>query len=364
MRKVSFGILLAVVVLTGILASYRSPTVRGAIREALAHYNAVGAGSRAFYFWKVQWAPTAQELTVLGDLQITRLYLRFFDVEWDAGLNWPSPVAPIQMRAGVPPHISTIPVVYIKNQVFQNILNQNVERLVDQVWGKVSTIASENHLSIQELQIDCDWTETTRARYFWFLEAMKRKAHDHSMTLSSTIRLHQVKYLSRTGRPPVDRGMLMFYNMGQLGAGTRRSSIYNSVDAKKYTSHLKAYPMELDVVLPIFSWVVHSRDGQVRGLIEKTESSEFEQNSGFTRLAPGQYQAIQSFFMHGTYFKRGDILNLEQISPSTTREAAALAAKSLRHGHFVNTVAFFDLDERNTKIYETSEFKKIFGYFN
>ena len=78
--------------------------------------------------------------------------------------------------------------------------------------------------------------------------------------LSATIRLHQVKYYKQAGIPPVDRGMLMFYNMGKLNALTAENSIYNSNDAAGYIETVDDYPLKLDLALPAFSWAVHFRN--------------------------------------------------------------------------------------------------------
>ncbi len=76
------------------------------------------------------------------------------------------------------------------------------------------------------------------------------------MVLSATIRLHQVKYFETTGVPPVKSGMLMFYNTGDLENPSEENSILNIETAELYLSGLEDYPMQLDIVLPLFSWAV------------------------------------------------------------------------------------------------------------
>ena len=66
--------------------------------------------------------------------------------------------------------------------------------------------------NVKEIQIDCDWTASTQEAYFEFLHYLKEKAKDKQIQLSATIRLHQ---LSMTP-PPVDRGILMMYNTGDV----------------------------------------------------------------------------------------------------------------------------------------------------
>src|SRR4051812_9674659 len=86
------------------------------------------APSKAFYFWKVRWAPTPAELQSLVELGINRLYLRFFDVGWDLHNNYPTPMAPIQFKSPIPPNTEVIPVVFIKNLVFLKLNRADVPK--------------------------------------------------------------------------------------------------------------------------------------------------------------------------------------------------------------------------------------------
>jgi len=53
--------------------------------------------------------------------------------------------------------------------------------------------------------------------------------------------------------PPVDKGLLMFYNMGKISPDLNaRNSIYNRADAEAYLESLPNYRLSLDVALPVF----------------------------------------------------------------------------------------------------------------
>ncbi len=87
----------------------------------------------------------------------------------------------------------------------------------------INQINKSVSIKCRALQIDCDWTTKTAPKYFYFLQQIREKldAHEDGGTfaslamLSATIRLHQVKYPEKSGMPPVDKGVLMFYNMGE-----------------------------------------------------------------------------------------------------------------------------------------------------
>ena len=70
--------------------------------------------------------------------------------------------------------------------------------------------------------------------------------------LSATIRLHQLKFIGESGIPPVDKGLLMCYNMGDLHRLRISNSILETAELKKYIKQLSVYPLKLDVAfLPV-----------------------------------------------------------------------------------------------------------------
>ena len=79
------------------------------------------------------------------------------------------------------------------------------------------SILDVNQLNIpKEIQLDCDWNSSTQKKYFNLIEEMKLYPTWENIVWSATIRLHQLKYPKQTGVPPVNKGVLMFYNMGNF----------------------------------------------------------------------------------------------------------------------------------------------------
>jgi hypothetical protein len=319
--------------------------------------------TKAFYYWKTEWSASPKLLETLEKNDVGKLYVRFFDVVWDDASNAPYPVSSIKFESPVPAHVEIIPVVYIVNKVFLEMPYADVELLADRVWQKVSAIAAAQGITFQQLQLDCDWSDRTGRSYFHFADILSRRLKTAGKIVSSTIRLHQIKYPERTGIPPVKRGMLMLYNFGRIEADAERSSIFNAEDASRYTSFISSYPLDLDVVLPLFSWTVHSREGRVMGLLEKVGIPEIAAFSGFQRLSPNRYSAMKSFFFRGRYFMAGDLLLVEQTTPQMTQEAAALAKSGAGWTKHFGTVALFDLDEKSLKVYDDNEIARILNSF-
>lgn len=199
-----------------------------------------------FYYWRTVFSPDSLEQKTLKDNSVQTLYIRYFDVDWPQEDTLPVPVAPIHFDS-IPTGYSVIPVVFIRNRVFEKLPSATLPALTGKVFALVRRINNSARVQPGEIQFDCDWTERTKDNYFSFLRQYRQRS---GARLSCTIRLHQVKYSDRTGIPPVDHGVLMFYNMGNIDAGSG-SSIYDRSIAHRYTPSLRSYPLMLDLALPV-----------------------------------------------------------------------------------------------------------------
>lgn len=309
------------------------------------------APDRAFYAWRTRFALTEKETAALTRLHVTRLYLRAFDVAWrgDAAV----PVARVVLDAPVPGGVQLVPVVFLTNETMLH--EPQPAALAAKVWREVQSLG----LRFDELQLDCDWTTKSRATYFAFLEALGRLASEQRVRLSATIRLHQVKYARRTGVPPVERGVLMFYNVGALEAGAPRPSIFNAEDASKYVATLDDYPLPLDAALPIFSWAVHERGDRVVGLVEKPDLAALAAEPGLAADGEERFRVKSDLLFAGEHLAAGDTLRLERMTPARAREAAALLDHSF-HPRGPTTRILFDLDERNLATHDLEHLDALF----
>ncbi|HEX3935187.1 MAG TPA: hypothetical protein VHW43_10950 [Puia sp.] len=213
----------------------------------------------SFYYWRTTYAPDSTEIDALKTNKVHTLYVRYFDVDWSDSDAAPTPLSPIRFDT-LPTGYAVVPVIFFYNRVFERLDSAPSHALAEKVLALVRRIDVPAHLNPAETQFDCDWTERSRDNYFRFI----RQYHALSgLTLSSTIRLHQIKYSDRTGIPPVDHGILLFYNMGNIDAGTG-NSIYDRAVAHRYTPSLRNYPLLLDLALPIFPMNIQTQDGKTK----------------------------------------------------------------------------------------------------
>ncbi len=313
---------------------------------------------RGCYYWRTTFRLSDTEKTLLSRHRVSRLYVRMFDIGWSDEAGRSVPVGRCEFSHAAPPGVEIVPVVFVRNEVFKRATSPR--ELAVNAWHLVTTISARAGFSYRELQVDCDWTEGTRESFFTFCRILKTQCGAAGAGLSATIRLHQVKYKERVGIPPVDRGMLMFYNVGKIAGQPGPMSIFNIQDAARYASHIDRYPLPLDGVLAIFSWAVHVRDGVVIGLIDKVDEESLDGCPVLRCLEAGRYTAVSPAYFHGTYLREGDTLALEVMTPSLARQAAHLLAEHFHpDGEF--TLALFDLDERNARHYESQDLDDLFS---
>jgi hypothetical protein len=315
----------------------------------------------AVFHWKTIFNLSSDELNWLNENHINKIYLRVFDVDWNNDLNLPLPKGDVQILTTSLKDKEIIPVVFITNRTFLNLPDSSINSLAINVVRKVTSKEKyfKNSIS-RELQFDCDWTEKTRVKYFNFIKAVK--LIKKPINISATIRMHQVKYFDKTGVPPVDRGMLMFYNMSPVEDPGTINSIFNTQTAKKYLFNFDRYPLKLDLVLPAFSWGALFRNGKLINLINDLKEEEITVTGKFYILETNRYRCKSPVFIHGIRIENNDMIRLEIIDTETTESAASLISGYLKDKRI--TVALYHLNKEVTKKYEPKILQNIYSHFN
>lgn len=309
----------------------------------------------SFYYWKTIFRLSPKEKNTLTTNQVKRLYIRYFDIDLSQETQKAYPKSPIRFEETTK-NFEVIPVVYIKNKVMLDP-KLNVLDLAKKTYDFISQINTKNNISVQEIQIDCDWTLKSKDNYLRFIEAFRKVSNKK---LSATIRLHQIKYFEKTKIPNVDRGVLMYYNMGKI-APDSLNSIYDRRIANRYLSSLKNYPLPINIALPIYFWGIHIRDGKIIGLRNKIDINNLKNNSSFVLTKNNWLTVTNSNFKDGVYYKEKDLLKIETITSIRLLEMATdLEENTVQNP---KEIIFYDLDELNIKNYDTALFEKIIDCF-
>ena len=309
--------------------------------------------STSFYYWQTEYHLGDGEKDALSRLGVGRMYVRFFDVDYSFAPD--AAVVPVAEIRGLTPDSSVeiVPVVYITQRALANTNETHIKQLALAIWNKVKFMRDST--LIKELQLDCDWTESTKSKYFRILETIASAAP--RLTLSSTVRLHQVKYATSCGVPPVARGTLMCYNADNPGRPETVNSVFDESTIAKYIDFAQDYPIPLDVALPIFSQAVLFRNSKAMYLIGNATRQSIDSSGIFGRTGPNTYSATTCGYFAGHYIYERDSLRLEQPAMEQLLRISKKISNKIKNKDI--TVTFFHLDERTIERVNNHEIETI-----
>jgi hypothetical protein len=295
---------------------------------------------RSFYHWKTDFKLEAEQIEMMEKLNIRELYVKYFDVVWNG--KEAVPVAELNKLSTTDLIIK--PVVYITTEVFSQLDSTSIEKLALDISDKIKSIHGDENIS--EIQIDCDWTPSIQDKYFNLLEIIKSEFHD--VLISATIRLYQYKYPGLAGVPPVDKGLLMYYNMGDLTDYEEENSILNNEIGKQYLG-FNDYPLSIDIALPNFNWSLHFRSGEFQQICPNFNIKQLENKDLFEKIS-GLYSFKQDTVIDNVYFRYGDQLSYEYCSGEQLKIAADLLLDEINQEQ--TRIIFYDLQLNTPDDYE------------
>lgn len=339
--------------------------------------------SRGVYHWRNSSyiEPSLQAMMKLHSIK--RLYVKLMDIDWEEGRG-PVPVG-INPLEQLGPNIflydsavfDLVPVIFITNKTFARIDSADIPLLATRILRKCFTgydtmdveyeydrhafFLSSHKLHTHEIQFDCDWTESTAKKYFYFLETVKKLLPDAHAKISATIRLHQYKYPGKTGVPPVNRGMLMVYNITDVTRYTSVNSIFEYDKAKSYFNSGKKYPLPLDLALAAYSWGIVYRDKKFFTLENGMTGEMLQQQAYFQPKEKNMYAVRRDTLLNNLFLRAGDEIKIEGISEVRLRQAAQLARKALNDDSL--TVSFFELSSPTFKNYSHETIEQVYNSF-
>ena len=137
---------------------------------------------RAFYYWQNQpYFLSDNESQTIKTLNVNKLYIKFFEVDKN-DIQGIFPFAKNELNLSrydsLESKIEVVPTIYIRNEVFKQTsrkeINQLAENLLFLIEKKFKKQFEENPIP-KEIQMDCDWTESTKDNYMLFLNILKQK---------------------------------------------------------------------------------------------------------------------------------------------------------------------------------------------
>ncbi|GAB1448366.1 hypothetical protein MASR2M44_13740 [Bacteroidota bacterium] len=269
-----------------------------------------------YYWWKTNanWNDEdnfSDYIPLLKKSKASTIYYKLYDIDWSAQLGIYPETGP-----GEPKYedfFEQVPVVFITNRVFEQANAQELEMLAAKIRERIPA-------ETKEVQIDCDWTQTTRDAYFNFLKKLKSK--DNSFNVSVTLRLYAYKYRKSMGVPPVDKAALMLYNFESPKIFREENSIFDYQLGLSYLKGQEKYPLPLDFILPSFQWTVLFNNRQFVSLLRNQDSKSLSEFCEIKR--PGIFKSERDTVLEGNYIRKGQVLKLESCGMKELKEALKL----------------------------------------
>ena len=336
--------------------------------------------TRGMYFWKVNQEIDAKDADFLINNKIQNYYVRFFDVGWNLA-SGAVPLGALHQNKRInkkekeigkfkvladslihQKNIKIVPVIFIKNEVMRNIKKEDINNLIKNIKFKINEIWEiEFHdFKCDEIQIDCDWSKTSKDNYFYFLKEFKKEMAIKKLT--ATIRLHQVKYPEITGVPPIDKGILMYYNMGKIKETTEINSILNNETGQKYINKKSRYPLALDLALPVYSWSVWFRNDEYKGLLYSMNDVNINDYDFLENDVnnPSHYICVIDTVVGDNYFRNGDIFRLEKQSLAEINIAKKICSPLFKNKNV--EIILFDYSPKNTTLITDEKLELIYHW--
>lgn len=243
------------------------------------------------YYWRTVFDMDSAELSFLRKHDISRIYLRMFDVATEPDfLNGTSQIVPIattRFVSPIPRDVEIVPVTYITLDALRAMSGRESE-FASLIVERLLAMSAYNECGdINEIQLDCDWTSTTRGSYGKLCKVVRDSLSTKGMELSITVRLHQLQETP----PPADKGVLMLYNTGALKSPETYNSILHIDDVEPYIKREK-YEIPLDYAFPVFGWGVKFENNKFVSIVSY-ESKDVSNNENIRYERPTPTEILE-----------------------------------------------------------------------
>ncbi|MDR7211974.1 hypothetical protein [Flavobacterium piscis] len=353
---------------------------------------------RSFCYWKTDLYFQKEDDSLIKKMGIKHMYVRFFDVDWNPYSKEPLPVATIRDIRLNESNPEITPSIFITNEVVLQSNRKQLDSLAIQISNRVQQIGNKMNISkaesiayeivysqnnhskkdvrvlsydsvrsaelaklkvdYKEILIDCDWSEKSKENYFYLLQKIKKVFP--TSKVAATIRLWQYKYAKKAGIPPVEKGLLMCYNLSKPDDFQTKNSIGTSEELEQYITH-NQYKLKLDIALPLYSWAVLFRGNTFKGIL-----SDYDQllndSIKLKKSASNKYILQDDILLGQTYLRNGDEIRIEKISDDELDKMISIVKDKIQIDNQTR-VTFFSFDKKDINDYGTQNISDYYARF-
>lgn len=353
---------------------------------------------RSFCYWKTDMYFQETEDSLVKKMNVQHMYVRFFDIDYNPYSKESLPVATIQGISLNKSNPEITPSIFITNEVVLKSDTKQLDSLAVRMARRIGQIAKKmndrkaesnaynivypkdyykqkdfkalNYDSVKkaesaklkvdfkEILIDCDWTEKSQKNYFYLLKQVKKQFP--SSKLVATIRLWQYKYATKAGIPPVDKGLLMCYNITKPDDFQTKNSIGTSEELAQYITH-SDYKLKLDIALPLYSWGVAFRGNQFKGILSDYDRL-IKDTIKVKKVSDDKYVLQDDVLVGQTYLRNGDEIRIEKISDNEIEKMISIIKSKIQIDNQTK-VTFFSFDKKYINDYGTENISNFYARF-
>lgn len=321
--------------------------------------------TRGFYAWQSHYnVDEVKNQKLFQSFAGERLYLKMFEVTYnDKAGAIPVSKTNVKLHDKFMSNAELVSCVFIENDVLSklnplqlNELADNILFLVDKYIAEELFELSATNKKYNEIQLDCDWSKGNQEIYFDLIKLIKEKSQ---RTVSCTMRLYPYKYRDQMGTPPVDRIMLLCYNLLNPTKNTDKNSILEIEELKKYIDFDTPYPVPVDVGLPAYSSGYRFDQQRFSGIFHAVPKNLEE----ITIPTKDNLHFIvkKDTSINNKYFRKGEKIKIERVSESVLLEAAELVAKHINQSQM--NVVIYHLDHEELNQYNHEVLDSVFNIF-
>ena len=190
-------------------------------------------------------------------------------------------------------------------------------------------------------------------------QKMLKKSFFKNVSTSATLRLYAYKFPNKMGVLPVDRAMLMCYNLIPPFEAGDRNSILNISELNKYLIGSDSYPLPLDIALPIYSSVQVYQNNNFAGIIYNEDSTFFKETK---KLNNTWHLSKMDTVINGIFIRKGDKLKVEKMNFKLINKAIK---SILEHVEIDEnpTISLFHLEDYELTNFTNEELDSCFNHF-
>lgn len=312
----------------------------------------------SLYYWKTIFQLSEADKQFIHDHQIGRIYVRFFDVDNNSDRledKAPSPIATVIFKERPLANLEIVPTVFITNEAMKEMAKTDTipQIYAQKIAKRVFTMVQTNDIpNVHEIQIDCDWTQTSQSAFFTLLKELRKIAHEHQIRLSATIRLHQLTLPV----PPVDRGVLMCYNTGNFSDRNTTNSIIDYQDILPYGPFLKDYLLPIDIAYPTYSWGLWFKDKQFKGILKEVD---YENRTLYKPVDKNLFRVQTNHYKGSSFLEASDIIRYEISPVAEINKVKKLLEPEISNKNY--SVILYHLDMNNLLKYSHDEIKSFYN---